>query len=128
MSHLASTSRSRAQRALVWQGVAIVLVALACWVLPSGGARAGLAALAAGTVLVLAGWLSLLVALGGGVVGSTGAVSRLLAGLLLKWGVTALGLLAVVGVFRMPPLPVLIAVVATVLAYIAANAIPNGKR
>lgn len=104
------------------------MVALAWLAVPAGGTRAAQAAFAGGTIMVLSGWLALVVALGGGIGGASAAMGRLLAGLVLKWGVVALGLLAVVGVFRLPPLPVVTAVVATVLAYIAANAVPQGKR
>ena len=119
-----SSSRARAQRALVWQLAATLAVALAWLAVPGWRERAALAALAGGAVIVLSGWLSMQVALGGGIAGAGGALGRVMAAMLLKWAGVMLGLLMIVGAFHLHPLPILTAVVANVLAYIAANAFP----
>ena len=121
-----STSRVRAVRALTWQGCATLAVALLWWVLPAGGVRSAVAALAGGGLMVFGGWVAMLLALGGGIVsGAQMALGRVVIATLLKWGVVAIGLLVLIGILKWPPLPVLSAVILTVFAYIVANAIPD---
>jgi len=113
-----SAGRRLASRALVWQACATVLVALAFL---AAGASSALAA-AMGGGAVLAGVLvSALVALGGGVQPAGMAIGRLLAGLVLKWFVVLVILAFGLAGLELPPLPLLVGVLAATLAYVLAN-------
>ncbi len=120
MLNSVAAGRRLAQRTLVWQAVVSVLVALAF--LPKGMPW-GLAALAGGLALLLGGWLSTRIALGGGVAPAATALGRLLAGVLVKWLVVAVVLTLALGVFRWPALPVLAGVAAAVLANVLAHTV-----
>jgi len=101
-----AAGRRQAGRAVAWQTAATVLVALLClW----PGGRWPAAALAGGGAVTLANWLAARLALGGGIGGAGVAVTRLLAGVAVKWlvviGVMGLGVVA----WGLPPLPMLVA-------------------
>jgi ATP synthase protein I len=104
-------------RAAIWQMVAVLLVAMLflVWGVPQAAAAAiGGLAIVAGAVL--AAWM----ALGGGVLGATSAVMRLVAGMVVKW-VVVIGVLALgVGLYKLPPLPLLAGVVAGLVAQVLA--------
>lgn len=113
-----SAGRRLALRATAFQAGATVLTSLAFLVL---GAHSALAALVGGFAVVAGGGLAALVSLGGGVQPAGAVMSRMLAGVMVKWlvvfAVLALGLAG----FQLPPLPMLVAVMATMLAYVLAQ-------
>ena len=120
MLNSVAAGRRQTGRAIAWQVAAAALVALAClW----RDGRWSAAALFGGLAVVLAGWLSARIALGGGIGGAGPAVARLLAGVRAKWlllvAALALGVLA----FGLPPLPMLLAAVAVLVAQVLALAL-----
>ena len=96
--------------------LAVVVLALP-WLVQ--GAAWSAAAVIGGVVVVLGGWLSGQVALGGGVQSSTAALSRLLAGVMLKWVVVIAGLAAAAGL-GLPVLPMLAGVIVALLTQMLA--------
>ncbi|MEN4903455.1 hypothetical protein [Luteimonas sp. TWI1416] len=116
-----AVGRRLAQRALVWQAVAIAVTALAF--LAKDGAWA-LAAVLGGAAIAIGGWLSSAIALGGGVNPSAGALARLLAGMALKWVVVVAVLLLGTGMAGLPPVPMLAGVIVALFAQLLAMARP----
>lgn len=120
MLNSVAAGRRQAGRAIAWQVAATLLVALAClW----QGLAWSAAALMGGGAVVLAGWLSARIALGGGVDTAVPALTRLVAGIVAKWlllvAVLALGVVAL----GLPPLPMLAAAVVVLLAQVVALAL-----
>lgn len=94
-----------------------ILVASLPWLVK--GSMWALAAAVGGMSVVAGAWLFGRIALGGGVQSSTGAVGRMLTGLMLKWVVVIGGLAAGVGL-GLPPLPMLTGVIAALVAQMLA--------
>jgi F0F1-type ATP synthase assembly protein I len=115
-----AAGRRLAQRAIIWQAAVTVLLAVVFLIrnVPSA-----LAALAGGGSVMLGFWISTRVALGGGVAPAGAALGRLVAGMLLKWLLILLVIAVVMGVFRLPGLPLLVGIAASVLASVPANSI-----
>lgn len=105
-------SRRLAQRAAASQALATLLVALGWW---WQSPQAALAALVGGGALTVGSWASARVALGGGVVPAGAAFVRLLAGLALKWLLVIGGLVVGLGMYRLPPLPLVTGVMGAAL-------------
>lgn len=85
-------------------------------------AQGPLAALAAGIgggVLALGNALAAGVSLGG-IVQARVAFARLLLGALLKWTIAIVALVIALGVWRLPPLPMVVGLAAATLAYLLA--------
>ncbi len=120
-----AAGRRLAQRAIVWQAVAIAVTALAF--LAKGGSWA-LAAALGGAAVAAGGWLSAVIALGGGVNPSAGALARLLAGVVLKWVVVVAVLLLGVGMWRLPPVPMFVGVIVALFAQLLAMARPATRQ
>ena len=114
-----AAGRRLAQRAIAWQAVAIAVTALAFL---AKGATWSLAAVLGGAAIAVGGWLSSVIALGGGVNPSGGALARLLAGVALKWVVVVGVLLLGVGTAGLPPVPMLAGVVVALVAQLIAMA------
>ena len=120
MLNSVAAGRRQAGRAIAWQVAATLLVALAClW----QGPRWSVAALVGGGAVVLAGWFSARIALGGGVAAAAPALARLVAGVLAKWLVLVAALVLGVVAFGLPPLPMLAAAVVVLAAQVAALAL-----
>lgn len=113
-----SAGRRLASRATAWQAGAAALAALAFIPL---GAPMALSAAVGGGAVVAGGLVAALMALSGGIQPAGMAMGRLLAGVMLKWvvvfGVLTLGLAG----FKLPPLPMLVGVLAATLAFVLAN-------
>ena len=120
MSNSIAAGRRLAQRAIAWQAVATVLVALAFL---AKGLPWMLAALAGGGAVTGAAWLSALVALGGGVSPAGVAFARLLMGMVLKWLLVLIVVVVALALFRLPGLPLMAGVMAATLALVLANSI-----
>lgn len=121
MSNSVVAGRRLAQRAIAWQAVATVLVALAFL---AKGQAAALGVAVGGGAVTLAAWASAKVALGGGAAPAAGtAFARLLLGMALKWVLVLLVLGLALAVFRLPGLPLLAGVIAATLALVLANSI-----
>lgn len=120
MLNSVAAGRRLAQRAIIWQAAVTVLLAVVFLIrdVPSA-----LAALAGGGSVMLGFWISTRVALGGGVAPAGAALGRLVAGMLLKWLLILLVIAVVMGVFRLPGLPLLVGIAASVLASVPANSI-----
>jgi hypothetical protein len=115
-----AAGRRQAGRAIAWQAAAAALVALAC--LWRDAAWAG-AALYGGGAVILAGWISARIALGGGIDAAVPALARLVAGLLAKWLVLVVLLVLGAATAGLHPLPMLAAAVAVLAAQVAALAL-----
>ncbi|MGJ7903468.1 hypothetical protein [Lysobacter sp. 1R34A] len=113
-----SAGRRLASRAIAWQFGAMALAALAFYPL---GASHALAAAVGGGATVAGSLVAARMALGGGVQPAGMVVGRLLAGVIFKWVVV----LAVLGLgmawWRLPPLPMLVGLLAATLAFVLAN-------
>ncbi|MFC5593067.1 hypothetical protein [Lysobacter niastensis] len=113
-----SAGRRLASRATAWQAGAAALVALAF--LPFGAPLA-LAAAVGGGAIVAGSAAAALMALGGGIQPAGMAVGRLVAGVMLKWVVVLAVLTLGLAGFKLPPLPMLMGVLAATLAFVLAN-------
>lgn len=120
MTNSIAAGRRLAQRAIAWQAVATVLVALACL---AKGLPWVLAALVGGGAVTLAAWLSARVALGGGVSPAGVAFARLLMGMALKWLLVLVAIVIALGPLRLPGIPLMAGVIAATLALVLANSI-----
>jgi len=120
VSNPIAAGRRLAQRAIAWQAVATVLVALAFL---AKGLPWVLAVLVGGGAVTLAAWLSARVALGGGVSPAGSAFARLLLGMALKWFVVLVAVVIALGPLRLPGIPLLAGVIAATLALVLANSI-----
>jgi len=113
-----STHRRALARAVVPQAVATALAAVAALV--ASGTDGSLGVLAGGVAVMVGGWLSARLALGGGVGPGTTALLRLMAAMLAKWVVVIVVLVAAVAWAGWPAVAVLagtlIALVAQVVA------------
>jgi ATP synthase protein I len=119
-----AVGRRLAQRAIAWQAVAIAVTALAFL---AKGTDWALAAGLGGAAIALGGWLSSVIALGGGVNPSTGALARLLAGVALKWVVVVAVLLLGVGMAGLSPVPMLAGVIVALFAQLLAMSRPLAR-
>ena len=120
MSNPIAAGRRLAQRAIAWQAIATVLVALAFL---AKGLPSMLAVLVGGGAVTLAAWVSAAVALGGGVSPAGTAFARLLMGMALKWLLVLVAIVIALGLFRLPGVPLIGGVIAATLALVLANSI-----
>lgn len=112
LNSLAAGRRS-ALRAVACQVVVGVLVSLAFLVQgPQSAVSAGIA----GGSLALGSACAAVLALGG-VVSAQAAFARLVLGMLVKWCVVIAAFVVALGTWRLPPVPMLVGLVAGVLAY-----------
>lgn len=119
-----AAGRQLAWRAIVWQAVAATVTVLAFLV---KGVDWAMAAALGAFAIALGGWLSSVIALGGGVNPSAAALARLLAGVAVKWLVAGAVLVLAVVVAGLPPLPALVGVVVALLAQFIAMAAPAAR-
>lgn len=118
LNPLAAGSRL-VRRTITWQVVAVAALALA--LLAKGSAWA-LAAVAGGAAIAAGGALYGALALGGGIAPATGALARMVLGLLAKWLVVVAVLVVAIAVVRLPPLAVIAGVVVALVAQVLAMA------
>lgn len=118
-----AASRRAVARAVVVQAVVVALVALAF--LAKGPAHA-LAALVGGAAMVAGNALVARMALGG-VVQARTAFAALLLGTAAKWLVAILVFAVGLGIWRLPPVPMLYGLAAGLLAYLLALNLGNRK-
>ncbi|WP_058833667.1 hypothetical protein [Luteimonas abyssi] len=114
-----AAGRRLAQRAIVWQAIAVALVASAFLL---KGVPWALAALAGGGAVAIGGWLSSVIALGGGVNPAAGAIARIVVGVLAKWAVVVVVLGLVVGVGGLPPVAAMTGVIVALVTQMLAMA------
>ena len=110
----AAAGRRLALRAMAYQMVAVLLVALVFLI---QGVSAALAALLGGASVVLGSALAANVALGGGEVPARLAFFRLVLGTGIKWLVVITIFALALGVGRLPPLPLLAGLAVALIAY-----------
>src|SRR5690606_21565674 len=103
LNPLAAGSRL-VRRSITWQVIAVAALALA--LLAKGPAWA-LAAVAGGVAVTAGGALYGVHALGGGIAPATGALARMVLGLLAKWFVVVATLFIAIAVVKLPPLAVI---------------------
>lgn len=113
-----SAGRQLASRAITFQAGATGLATLAFLAF---SAPSALAAMVGGGALVAGGAVAALIAFGGGVQPAGGAMGRLLVGLILKWVVVFAILALGMAGFKLPPLPMLVGVLAATLAFVLAQ-------
>ena len=108
-----AASRRSALRAVACQAVVGVLVSLAFLVQgPLSAASAGIAGGALASGSAFAAVMAL-----GGVVSAQVAFARLLLGMLVKWFAVLVAFVVALGVWRLPPLPMLVGLVVGMLVY-----------
>lgn len=117
MLNSVAAGRQLARRTVGLQAMATAATALVCLLL---GSAAALGALAGGGAMTLGSALAAWRAMGGGVVGSGAALGRLIGATALKWMLVVIGLYLALGVWRLPPGPVLIGMVVAALAWLPA--------
>jgi ATP synthase protein I len=115
-----SAHRRVLAQAVVPQAVATALAAVAA--LAFRGAPWSLGVLAGGGATLVGGWLSMRLALGGGVGPGTTALLRVLGGVLVKWVVVIAVLLAAVAWAGWPPAAVLAGALVALVAQVVALA------
>lgn len=96
-----------ALRVVVFQIIATLATAAACYISGPHAALAALAALAGGGAMALGSLLAAWGAFGGGVAGAGVALGRLLLGTAVKWLVVIVGLYLAMAVWKLPAVPVL---------------------
>ena len=111
-----AAGRRSALRAAAVQAVVALLVAL---IFLAQGPQAALAAGIGGGALALGNALAAGVSLGG-IVPARVAFARLLLGALLKWTIAIVVLVIALGVWRLPPFPMVVGLAAATLAYLVA--------
>ena len=107
------------------QAAATLLVAVAFL---ASGHRQALAAAAGGFALLAGNALAATVALGGGAQPARAAFARLLLGTVGKWLVAIMVVAVALGVFRLPPLPLLAGLAGGLLAYLLALNLRMGRQ
>ncbi|MGY0610718.1 MULTISPECIES: hypothetical protein [unclassified Luteimonas] len=118
LNPLAAGSRL-VRRTITWQVVAVAALALA---LLAKGSEWSLGAVAGGAAVTAGGALYGVLALGGGIAPATGALARMVLGLLAKWVVVIAVLVVAIGVVRLPPLAVIGGVIVALVAQVLAMA------
>lgn len=118
LNPLAAGSRL-VRRTAIWQVVALAALALA---LAAKGSAWALGAVAGGGAITAGGALYGVLALGGGIAPATGALARMVLGLLAKWFVVVAVLFAAIALARLPPLAVIAGVVVALVAQVLAMA------
>ncbi|MEL1265387.1 hypothetical protein [Pseudoxanthomonas putridarboris] len=119
MLNSVAAGRRLVLRAAVWQLMAVLLVAA---VFLLRGVPQALAAAVGGLAMVAGGLVAMRLALGGGVLGAGTAMLRLMAGVMVKWVVVFAVLLLGVGVWKLPPLPLMAGVLTGLVAQVLAAA------
>lgn len=117
----AAEGRRLARRAIIWQAAAVAVAALAFL---AKGADWAMAVAVGGAAIAVGGWLSSVIALGGGVNPSMVALARLMAGVGLKWVVVVGALVLGITLAGLPPLPMVVGVVVALAAQLLAMAGP----
>jgi len=120
----AAEGRRLARRAIIWQAAAVAVAALAFL---AKGADWALAVALGGAAVAVGGWLSGVIALGGGVNPSMVALARLMAGIGLKWVVVVGALVLGITLAGLPPLPMAVGVVVALAAQMVAMAGPVAR-
>lgn len=124
MFTIAAEGRRLVRRAVIWQAAAVAVAALAFL---AKGADWALAVALGGGAVALGGWLSSVVALGGGANPGMVALARLVAGMGLKWAVVVVALLFGMSGAGLPPLPMVLGVVVALAAQMLAMAGPSAR-
>jgi F0F1-type ATP synthase assembly protein I len=112
-----AAGRSAAARAVAIEVAVTGLVAVGFVVL---GSRHALAAALGGAAMAGGNAAAAAIAYGGGIQPASSAFARLLLGVLAKWVVVLAGFALVLAAWRLPPLPALIGMAASALAYLVA--------
>ncbi len=120
MLNSVAAGRRLALRATAFQLVAALAVALAF--LPKGTTWA-LSGGTGGLAVALGSLLAGRVVLGGGVSPATGALGRVVFGMLLKWCVVIAVVALALAVWKLPPLPLLAGLVAATLVFVVTHSI-----
>lgn len=120
MLNSVAAGRRLALRAIAFQLTAALLVALVFLI---QGVASALAAGMGGLAVALGGLLASWVAFGKGVSPATGALGRVVAGMLLKWCVVILVVALALAGFKLPALPLLVGLVIVTLVFVVTNSI-----
>lgn len=105
-------------RAVAWQAGAVAATALAFL---AAGPRQALAAAVGGIAVMLGSWLSARLMLGGGIGPAGAALVRWFVGLIAKWALVFAALGVGFGVWRLPPVPLLVGIVVALGAQVLAS-------
>ncbi len=111
-------SKRMVRQAALRQMLAVALVAVAAgWLAPSG-LRFGLGVLVGGVAIVLGSLLAARIALTDGVAPANVVLVRWFAGVVIRWGVFLAVMIGAVAAWKLPPLALLIGVLAALVAYV----------
>ncbi|MGO1542434.1 MAG: hypothetical protein ACTHZI_06040 [Luteimonas sp.] len=124
MFTIAAEGRRLARRAIAWQAIAVAVTALAFL---AKGVDWALGAALGGAAVAIGGWLSSVIALGGGANPSMVALARLMAGVGLKWVVIGGALLLGIWLAGFPPLPIVVGVIVALGAQLLAFSGPVAR-
>lgn len=111
-------SKRMVRQAALRQMLAVALVAVAAGLLAPSGLRFGLGVLVGGVAIVLGSLLAARIALTEGVAPANVVLVRWFAGLVIRWGVFLAVMIGAVAVWKLPPLALLIGVLAALVAYV----------
>lgn len=120
----AAEGRRLARRAVIWQAAAVAVAALAFL---AKGVEWALAVVLGGAAVAVGGWLSSVIALGGGANPSMVALARLMAGMGLKWAVVIGALLLGISLAGLAPMPMMVGVIVALAAQMVAMAGPVAR-
>lgn len=103
-------------RAVAWQAGAVAATALAFQL--AAGPRQALAAGVGGIAVMLGTWVSARLMLGGGIGPANQALVRWFVGLMAKWFLVFAAVGLGLGVWRLPPVPLLIGIAVALVAQV----------
>ena len=111
-------SKRMVMQAALRQMLAVALVAVAAGLLAPQGLRFCLGVFIGGMAVALGSWLSSRIALAGGVAPANVVLVRWFAGIVVRWGVFLVVMLGAVVAWKLPPLALLLGVLAALVAYV----------
>ncbi|RMH92832.1 hypothetical protein EBB59_07665 [Lysobacter pythonis] len=111
-------SKRMVRQAALRQMLAVALAAVAAGFLAPGGLRFGLGVFVGGLAVALGNWLAARIALAGGVAPANVVLVRWFAGIVVRWGVFLAVMVGAVAAWKLPPLALLIGVLAALVAYV----------
>ena len=111
-------SKRMVRQAALRQVLVVALAAVAAGLLAPQGLRFGLGVAVGGIAIVLGSLLASRIALADGVAPANVVLVRWFAGIVIRWGVFLAVMIGAVAVWKLPPLALLLGVLAALVAYV----------